>query len=75
MKRKDTDKLNTKAIAESGELEMYSRDFFVKAGSKGGKKYWALLNEDQRKERIKKLSTGLKKKRLLNQTPSDKIKE
>lgn len=80
---KETDKLNVKAIAEAGEIEHFSRDFFVKGGAVGGKKRWADKTAEEKKAHMsmmgkisgakkkKDLSTGLSKEDLSANPPSD----
>lgn len=48
----DKDEKNIKAIVEAGEVKVYSRDFFVKAG----KRRWKGISKEERSENSRKLA-------------------
>ena len=52
---------NVKAIAEAGEIEKYSKEWFQMKGSLGGKKRWEGTTEEERKEHGKKLTESRQK--------------
>lgn len=60
-----TNEKNTKAIIEAGEIEKYSREYFVLQGKKGGeigKSWWKTLTDKEKKAHSKKIKKALSNK-------------